>query len=275
MQGGKMDGTKMGRDNKQPDEMESIATKKRPKEKKFQRWIRSLIPHYASNRQVLGFLHLSTWIKFSPKFILAHHSENLKKLLAASQAGAQGAFYQPHTYIENQSEWRDIEFGFTDMAYAGCEIMAVYNARLSLGEEMTAREMADLIRVFERHGAVLGGIFGTAPTAVYKYFRGNGYTVEMTTDTLEEEVNALGDRYGTAIITFFNNRDDIKAQAHMVNVSKEQGGYVCHNARLDGRGGNICGSLAEVVRRVSNGKAKLIGVIGISPAENKDSLIID
>lgn len=57
----------------------------------------------------------------------------------------------------------------------------------------------------------------------------------MTTDTSDEEVIALGERCGIAIIMFFNSRDDIKAQAHTVNVSRERGGFVCHNARLDGR----------------------------------------
>lgn len=240
--------------------MQGKSRQKRAQENRFLKWIRSLIPHYATNRQVLSFLYISTWIKFPPKFILRHHDGNLRKLVAAGQ---QEAFYQQGTYIENQSEWKEIEFGFTDMAYAGCEIMATYNARLSLGEEMTAKEMAELIQSFERRGAVLGGIFGTAPTAIYRYFRNNGYRVGMTTGMSEDEINAFGEGYGTAIITFFNNRNDIMSQVHTVNVSKEQGGYVCHNAWLDAAGDNICGSLAEAVRRVSNGNARLISIIGI------------
>ncbi|MFG6355725.1 MAG: hypothetical protein K1W26_02710 [Acetatifactor sp.] len=276
MNGTQMDRTQTSSNGKQPEKKENIAKKKQPKKNKFGKWVRSLIPHYATNRQVLGFLYLSTWIKFPPKIIRTHHGKNMEKLLAASQAkaGEPGAFYQPHTYIENQSEWKDIEFGITDMAYAGCEIMATYNARLSLGEEMAAQEMAELIQSFERRGAVLGGIFGTAPVAIYKYFRSNGYRAEMATGTSEEEVNELGERCGTVIITFFNNRDDIMAQVHTVNVSREQGGYACHNARLAGEGGNICGSLAEVVRRVSNGKAKLICVIGIDPKQGTEDTAV-
>lgn len=271
-----MNRTQTSSNGKRPENKESAAKKKRPPKNKFGKWVRSLIPRYATNRQVIGFLYLSTWIKFPPKFIRTHHSKNMEKLLAASQAkaGEPGAFYQPHTYIENQSEWKDIEFGITDMAYAGCEIMATYNARLSLGEEMAAQEMAELIQSFERRGAVFGGIFGTAPTAIYKYFLRNGYRVAMTTGTSEEEVNALGEGYGTAIITFFNNRDDIKSQVHTVNVSREQRVYACHNARLAEEGGNICGSLAEVVRRVSDGKAKLICVIGIDPKQGTEDTAV-
>lgn len=62
-----MDRTKMGRNDKQLGEMKSVGKKKQRQENKYSRWIRLLIPHYATNRQVLGFLHLSTWIKFPKK----------------------------------------------------------------------------------------------------------------------------------------------------------------------------------------------------------------
>lgn len=204
--------------------------------------------------------------QISEKFIFQHYGENVRKLTEAGRGWTdrQEAFYQSNAYIENQSEWGNIDFGITNMAYAGCEIMAVYNARLSLGEDMTAEEMAGLIQVFERRGAVLGGIFGTAPTAVYQYFRDTGYHTGMATDMPEEEMDAFGEEYDTAIITFFNNRDDIKCQVHTVNVSKERGGFVCHNAGLDQAGGNMCRSLSEAVGRVACGKAKLISIIGIN-----------
>lgn len=156
------------------------------------------------------------------------------------------------------------------MDFSGCEIIAAYNAKVALGEEMTETEMAELICTFEKKGAVLSGGFGVAPTEINDYFERESYGTEMITSMEKEDINAVGEAYDTVIITVFNSSHNIMDQIHTMNVSKGENGYVYHNGyKLDETKSSYiaseeCDSLWEVITSVSGGDAKPISVIGIN-----------
>ena len=63
--------------------------------------------------------------------------------------------------IEDQSRLKEIKLGLSDMAYAGCEVIAVYNAARLLGKEY---KLSELICNAERSGALMrNGKWGTNP----------------------------------------------------------------------------------------------------------------
>lgn len=179
----------------------------------------------------------------------------------------------PDAYIENQSEWGSICFGVgkrQSMAYAGCEILAAYNARKVLGAAVSRQDMAELICSFERRGAALFGKFGVAPTAIAAYFRENGFSVETADGADEPALEAFGRKYTAVIATAFNDKNDITKQIHTVCITKTpQGDYVLHNAYYRDEKGRYRESvpyqtLREAVGHISRREPKLIYLIGVA-----------
>lgn len=178
----------------------------------------------------------------------------------------------PDVYIENQAEWKKIQFGVGrhhSMSYAGCEIIAAYNAKKALDSPMSKQYMAELIRTFETRGAALWGAFGTTPTAVAAYFRKNGFSVETAYGEDGLAVDSIGRRHGVITATVYNDKNDITAQIHTVCITRNQDGkYVLHNAYRRDKNGCYTESvpyetLQEAVAHISGGEPKLIYLIGI------------
>lgn len=160
------------------------------------------------------------------------------------------------------------------MDYSGCEIIATYNALLSLGETLPEQGITDLIGACEKKGAVLWGGWGVAPRAIYRYLKEKGYDTAMTVSTEPEDINRMGEEYGTAIITVYNDARDITKQIHTMHVSKtDKHAFVLHNCyRRDRDGSYTMGtphaSLWEAIKSLNGGAAMPICVIGINPAKH-------
>lgn len=216
--------------------------------------------------KILSFL---TLINIFKRRRHENYAANRKVLEAASSE--KDGFYSPNHFIENQNEWENVRFGLSTMRYSGCEIMAVYNALLDLGNEMTAQSMAELISEFERKGAALRGKWGCAPKSIYKYLVRRGYRVTMTTCADPDTINAVGENSKSVIITSYNDRNDIRRMIHTISITKDDlGNYILHNAykRTNGRyaaysGNSPIKNLWDVIGVMSQGQAAPICVIGI------------
>lgn len=178
------------------------------------------------------------------------------------------ALDMPDAHIENQREWENVHYGNTTMKFAGCEIFAVYNARYSLGEEMGKEKLLELIGIFEKEGATLAGKAGSSPLSIYVYFKKNGYDVGATDSFQKEDINAMGEKYDTIIITFLNNERTLGRAIHTVNISKKEGKYFIHNdyllvnGKFVEKGGfpDLWGTVLEL----SDGHAKPIFIMGVN-----------
>lgn len=220
---------------------------------------------------MVKIIGLFTLVKISRKRLNENQTAN-KKILEAESAKKTGFFSANH-FIENQNDWGNVRFGLSDMKYSGCEIMAVYNALLDLGNEMTAQSMVELISEFERKGATLSGKWGCAPRSIYKYLVRRGYRVTMTTRANPDTINTIGKNSNSVIITAYNDRNDIRKMIHTISVTKDNfGNYTLHNAykRIAGRyaaykscGNSPIKSLWDVIGVMSQGQAAPICVIGI------------
>lgn len=219
---------------------------------------------------MVSILSLFTLVRISRKQITANREAN-EKILTAASAQVFG-FFSPSSFIENQNEWESVRFGLSTMKYSGCEIMAVYNALVDLGNRMTARDMAELISIFEKKGSELRGKWGCSPKSICRYFARLGYRVTMTTHTNQNAINAIGENSDSIIITAYNDRNDIRKMIHTVSVTKDDSGnYTLHNAykRISGRyaaysGNSPIKSLWDVIGAISQGQAAPICIIGIN-----------
>lgn len=219
---------------------------------------------------MVKILSLFTLIKISGK----QREENLtanKKVLEAAACEKNG-FFCPSRFIENQNEWKNVRFGCSTMQYSGCEVMAVYNALLDLGNKMTAQSVVEIISAFEKKGAEMRGRWGCSPKSIYKYLARRGYQVTMTTHANPDTINAMGANSHSVIITAYNDKNDVRNMIHTISITKDSlGNYTLHNAykRINGQyaaysKNNTIKSLWDAVGAISQGQAAPICVIGIN-----------
>lgn len=176
------------------------------------------------NRWMLFIVHLCTYIKITEKRIAENAVYNREKLASLT-------VFTPGSHIENQSCWQNVRFGLSTMAYSGCEIMAVHNALLAMGRELSIRDMAELISAFERKGAALCGIWGCSAYALRDFLRRYGYEAAFTCSRDVHRINALAEKYNTFVVMVYNNRYDIRSMIHTVTVTRDRRGkYTIHNA---------------------------------------------
>lgn len=227
---------------------------------------KAYIPKYISNKTVLKVYNLLSRIsKVSPKIRKKNREINSRVL-------AEGNIFKAGHFIENQNDWGDIQFGsgrHHNMRYSGCEIIAVYNALLDLGKELSLEDMAELIGAFEQKGAALKGEFGVTPYAIKDYLKNSGYHVSATSSTDEKSICELGKKSHTVIATVYNNKDNIMEEIHTVCITKKDGVFAVHNdytkdgkkpAGYRERGGY--GTLQEAIDSIGRA-SKSIYVIGI------------
>lgn len=166
-----------------------------------------------------------------PEYIIKKHkSNNLEKIVYAREL--LGKEILSEEYIENQEEWKEIEFGMgfeANMSYSGCEVIATYNAKKALGEKVTAETMTDLIGYYERDGVMLSGEFGVSPLAIDEYFEKEGYDTIMLANDVSENLESLALASDVVILSVYNNKYSICDQVHTICVTKEKRAYCAHN----------------------------------------------
>ena len=160
-------------------------------------------------------------------------------------------------YIEDQKSYKDMKYGTKTIEYSGCEIIATYNAIyfLTKDEKISFPEMID---AFEKDGILLDGEFGTSPHSIENYLKSKGYNTISSCNI--EEYDNIGESYDVFIITFYNNKYDIMDMIHTTAITKENGSFYIHN-----NGNQEIGykSISELLKKIDNGMAKDIFLIGI------------
>lgn len=160
-------------------------------------------------------------------------------------------------YIEDQNLLKSLPFGSTDMAYAGCEVIAVYNLLKNLGEYTC---LNDLIETFEKKGTVFNGYFGTSPYALYKFLKNRGFDVEFSARKRDFDKIAKDSR--VFIITFYNDFKNIMNMIHTVCVTKNEEGMLrAHNSVCKNEVYSDINSLEKNVGLEN--RAKIIFMIGV------------
>ena len=227
----------------------------------------SFIPRHVGNGVVLNAYHLLALISVPPKIRKKNHDHNTLWLKDAKW----DFLTVPSAYIENQNEWGEVLYGWGshhNMKYSGCEIIATFNALKTLGKADSPDFMAELIGEYEKHGAALWGEFGVSPKAVCTYLKRQGFSVITAKKDDDKSLNTADSQCGVFIATVYNNAKDITAQIHTVCITKEDNGYVLHNAYRMDRNGDYAASipyatLKEALAHISGQEVKMIYLIGI------------
>ena len=223
----------------------------------------SFIPNHINNRTVAGFLDLLRRIqrrfRISRRYCRRHVNDNriaIDRLLGSfGETEKKGSF---PAYLEKQNNYRNISYGRSDMAYAGCEIIAVYNALLNLGFRV---DLSDMIDHFEHDGMVLSGRFGTAPYAMRDYLKSRGLTVETVFDP--DGYDEVSRRAKVSILMLYNDRRSIFRKIHTICITKGSDGLTAHNMYGDGRPLGPYSDINELIGSINEGYAKGIVMFGI------------
>lgn len=254
-----------------------MAEKKTTWKRRLGAFVPGFVPNFILSA-VMGALSILKGT--SEKQVEENRTHNFKLLVEQVETPKTQSFFVPGDFIENQRYWKEVKFGgkYT-MSYGGCEIFAVYNALVSLGEEMTGQNLVELISFFERKGAVWAGGLGIAPKAAGQYFKKRKYKVAFTWSRKEAPIKKLGENSDTIIVTAYNDGRDIFQCIHTVNISKDElGKFHVHNdfySRKNARGElefvshGPYDTLSEAVKHLSGGTAAPICVTGISKKERK------
>ena len=237
-------------------------------------FIRAFIPQRIKNETVLKTYEFLRRRSAVP----SKRIKSNEKVNRATLCNPECKILEPDNYVENQHEWKDVQFGSWkrhNMQYSGCEIIATYNALLALGEKVSGRTMVNLISHYEADGAALNGDFGVSPTAIFDYFENRGYDVSITYSKDKAVINSLGENSDTIIATVYNDRKNIMKEVHTVCITKDADKkYFIHNSYVkDGRNVYVrkgkCGkgegfdTVQEAAVNVSP-DSSIICVIGIS-----------
>ena len=123
--------------------------------------------------------------------------------------------YTGSGYINGQAVTegvKDCRLGFQKMSENGCEAIALYNAMIALDKP---QKLADVVDYCEDSMWLLG-YFGTHWEAIPNYLEEKGMNTEIAKSI--ESYQAVLQRYGYGIFTFWNEKGDITEGIHTVFI---------------------------------------------------------
>ena len=224
----------------------------------FIRWLYAFIPAHVSNGIVLGVMQIMRFLqRRGYKYAADHLMENKRRLNEIQNEAAPDS----EKYIEDQKSYKNIRLGKSDIAVAGCEVIATYNVLRAL--KMTQVSFAELISDFEKDGIIYGGRFGVAASAMRDRLKAAGLDTVMTTD--KGKMGGLLKDSEVSILTMYNDRTTIGAQVHSVTVTgtDDEHGYYVHNVHGDGKVYGPFSDWSDLIKRLNDGRIGPISLIGV------------
>lgn len=226
----------------------------------WEEWLYEYVPNHVHDATLLAVFTLLSMDKVSSTNIASHYQDNLVGWETYSNK------YPGDVYIEHQGDMEDIlYYGNHTADYNACEVIAVYNVLVAMNDGTSPTSFPELLANFEGNGIVLGGEFGTDPTALYLYLDSNGYDVDMLygESVKDSKLERMQSDYDTYILTAYNDADNLGEMIHTVSITTEnidgQVKYVIHNAGDSTQ----YDSLAEAVNGYNDGTGEPISVIGV------------
>lgn len=214
----------------------------------------SLIPKYIPNFIVIWLFELFSRIqRFFPK---EDHRLYNNRNIGENNRG----------YIEKQQMLTMLKYGRVTVAYAGCEVIALYNALYKLGEYRLLNFGA-LLYEMERDGIVLQGYWGTSPYALVRYCKRHNLSYDF--GWKQNQFDKIQAQYASMILTFYNNREDIRQQIHTVCITKDKEQMFIHNLRGDGTKEGPYLNFKTLLKEMNGGNIKAICLLGIEKGKAK------
>ena len=154
-----------------------------------------------------------------------------------------------YQYINGQmrSATRDIPYGLATIGLAGCEVIAVYNSMITLGNPQPFNEVADY---FEDNGMFASGFFGTHVNALPEYFTDRGYSVTEVRLISGESCIKFDKAFakGTTAIFSFYTGDGLNV--HTVSISHaDDGRIIVYNDNNYSTEGVLYDSIEDMIQK--------------------------
>ncbi len=221
------------------------------------------IPHHVPNRTVLWFYGLFSRRRGRPGRLSRFDGDGEKTQFRRLRMQRPSPIPMEHPeapYIEDQARRTDERYGASTVARAGCEVIAVYNALLCLCgcEVYSLRELLDL---FQKRGMVFRGLWGTSPRAPLAYFEAWGFDAVYVTEP--ERFNEIAQGFPCAIMSYYNDGQDIRRGVHTICLTKETAGWVAHNLTEDGKTRGPFSHADSFLNAVCGGRARGLCLICI------------
>ena len=119
---------------------------------------------------------------------------------------------------------KDMRYGISNIARAGCGVIAVYNALLLLGNP---HRFQDVVAWGDQKAAAAFGLLGTLPWKAKRLFQRLGYTVSAITD---EALLDSGARHAdVCLFTYWNQKGSIRRGMHTVCLQYRSGAIDVYN----------------------------------------------
>lgn len=198
-------------------------------------------------------------------YAASHFELNVRKLAELMKSDPAARL---SAFMENQNQLTDLYIGMSTMAEAGCEVIAVYNALKAISIE--DHPLPALIEEFEKDGIIRSGRYGVAAMAMRDHLKRMGYKTKVTHKI--PEMRELLNESRVAILTMYNDKDDIGQQVHSVCISRTlisgedremNEGYVIHNMYGDGRALGPYKDMDDIRENLRGGRTGPIALIGV------------
>ncbi len=242
----------------------------------------AFIPLYVSNITIIRVMNILRRLQLRGGAYAKAHIEKNKMALDKLKSSLPDLY--SGRYIENQKSLGSLMLGKSDMAYAGCEVIAVYNALRSL--EMTQVSLIGLIADFEKDGIIHGGKYGSAIGAVKDHLDRYGLKTVMTYK--KDLMGRLMDESHVSILTMYNDRSTIGAQIHSICITRVETDspprevtvsgidseskahvFYVHNLHGDGRVFGPYRDYDAMVGSLNDGRIGPIALIGINKRDKE------
>ena len=135
----------------------------------------------------------------------------------------------PDSFVYGQSSYNNFHFGFSNLSYAGCEVIAGYNLAYAKGLNYS---LADTVFLYETLGIEIGtaqGFFGANPYQISYFFNAIGISYNKVTSykTFEKYMNDVNNYY---VILSRWNGENSNDQIHTFLIDKDSNSYYKYKA---------------------------------------------
>ncbi len=218
------------------------------------------ITYHIKDALVLLFYKLFSFAPLSKRIRIEHFKRNT---VAWNNYRAR---FSNDKYIEHQPALTDFAYGKRHNAdYNSCEVIAVYNALVSMG---IGCNFPELIKNFEKRGITCFGAFGTSPFSLMRYLKAEGFNIKYY--NYQKWLRICTDNSGlyfefeegfdSFILMSYNNARSIRDMIHTMCITKEDDHYKLHN---DYEGAKCYKTLKAAVDGYMGGRSRMILIIGI------------
>ena len=168
--------------------------------------------------------HLTALLNIKRSMLFPEATSRNSNNRAAYSGLGQGEY--PYITGQRLEAYRNLPYCGATLGEVGCELIAVYNVMVALGNPQPLVDIADY---FDDYSSVLDGNWGTV-LPLSKYFTAKGYSTRtIFCSDLSESYGEFDEHFkkaDTAVFSFWWSADDVMQGVHTVCIIRNPGGGI-------------------------------------------------